>query len=86
MKPVSKKLSDWADVFMTSGLVMVALSVVAWFISDGDVSVAFLTGITLVILNPVFNGLSVLVKNAEQAIQWREEAENTIIGDNEERP
>lgn len=73
MKKTSKKLNGWADTLIAMGVVMVAIAVISWLVSDGDTSVALLTGISLIISSAVLRGLSVIVQNAEDQIEERNE-------------
>ena len=72
MKKTSKKLNKWADVLVTAGVVMVILSIVAWIISEESVTSALLTGISFILSSALFQGISVLVQNAEEQIAERQ--------------
>lgn len=71
MKQVSKKLDSWADFILTIGVVMMLLSILGWLFSSDDATLSFVSGFTLVILSPVFRGLSVIVQNSEEQISER---------------
>lgn len=71
MRPVSKKLDSWADFILGIGVVMILLSILGWLFSSDDATLSFVFGFALVILSPVFRGLSVVVQNAEGGIRER---------------
>jgi hypothetical protein len=68
---ISKHLRTWANLCTVFAIVFFVLSVFGWAFnsawSDGAFSVACFS----VILVPLFNGFSVLVKNAEDSLERR---------------
>ena len=71
MRPVSKKLDSWADFILSVGVMMMLLAILGWLFSSDDATLSFVSGFALVILSPVFRGLSVAVQNAEGEIRER---------------
>lgn len=75
---MSKHLKTWANLCTVAALVFFVLSIFGWAVnsawSDGAFSVACFS----VILVPLFNGFSVLVKNAEDSLERRAKTDSMV--------
>lgn len=71
MKKVSKILNGWADVFVAAAVFLFGISVFGFFMDSAWCSSTFGSAFFALIFSPVFRGLSILVKNAEEEIADR---------------
>ena len=72
MKKVSKTLEKWADVLVFLSVVLFAMSLFGFFFNSAWLEYTFNSAFVALALSPVFRGLSVLVKNAEDEIVRRD--------------
>lgn len=68
---VSKSLSNWADVLIIAGVIILILAVLGFIFSDDSISGVLLSGFVFLLASPVVRGLGVLVKNAEEEMDYR---------------
>ena len=71
MKRVSKTLNGWANGFVVFAIPLIIISILEFFFNDVWAGSMFDAAIALLILSPIFRGLSVLVQNAEEQIDAR---------------
>ncbi len=72
MKKVSKSLAGWAKAFVVLGIIYLLIAFIGFCLNSAWSGSFASGGLALIILSPVFNGLSVLVQNAEDEISARE--------------
>lgn len=76
MKKVSKTLNYWADVFVIAGVFLFVVSIIGFFMDSAWCGSTFESTFFALMLSPVFRGLSVLVQNAEEQIEFRRVMDN----------
>lgn len=73
MNEQSKSLNGWGNAFLFTAVILLVVGLIAWFMGEGTylMTIAF----PFLIGSPLFKGLAVLVKNAEDEIDRRERDE-----------
>lgn len=75
----STNLNGWANSLMFVGVINIILAFFGWIFSADSVSTELCMGILFIIASPVVRGLAVLVQNAEEQIELRENAEKEEV-------
>ncbi len=75
----STNLAGWANALVFAGAILIILSFFGWIFSDDSVATELCMGILFIFASPVVRGLAVLVQNAEEQIEARENAEKEDV-------
>ena len=74
MKRQSRRLENWGSMCTAVGVFALAAGIVAAVVGAGVAGDLILAGVGLLVSGPVLSGLAILVVNAEEQIDEREDA------------
>lgn len=75
---MSKKLRIWANICTVFAFVFFVLSIFGWAVNSAWPGETFNFACIALILTPLFDGFSVLVKNAEDSLERRAKADSMV--------
>ena len=79
MKRQSRRLENWGSACTVVGVFVLAAGIIAALVGAGVAGDLILSGIGLLISGPVLSGLAILVVNAEEQIDEREDARSKSV-------
>ena len=74
----SENLNGWATSLTLTGIILLILAFFGWIFSADSVSTEVCMGILFIFASPVVRGLAVLVQNAEEQIEARNNKEEVL--------